>query len=532
MTISGRLGAKAQPRPSVFRPANDPPGDPAELGERVLTDAGDTGLGRFLKFEAFLTRYQDLRRDAGRNAELHVHALRYGHHFKVVPLAFDSLKNRQNRIGAPQYTYRLQTYQRIDGLEFGEEDTPYIRDDSSIEDLSRQMAAEISAINRRVPDEFILDTLIREARQAIDFVENGIQVVDDYISRGFNYLSAPAVLFGRAISLIERTVVRAAFLANQGYALFHHYGSFGEMLKNLVKLQLAIRSVDQDELPDAPDPRNQLNGSGVRTAQDALLLQESTDTARGTTDGHSMLPSRRYLGNYERTSPSLSETQLEELQARLTEANGWVPYEVRGGDTIESIAAYMYDDSSRWIEIAAVNRLSWPYIGAGERTARVGDILRIPVMNNSRALSFALDVSDTTDFFDNHDDYLFGVDVLLDDDLDSYDWKLESGNNPTDIQLVRGEDNFYQRLSKIVFRTERGGNLKFPKLGIRYNIGERQTARGLALLAVSFREAILAEHAVLQIMKEEIVEDGTGVKVEYLVKAAGGSTLSIRKRVI
>lgn len=87
-----------------------------------------------------------------------------------------------------------------------------------------------------------------------------------------------------------------------------------------------------------------------------------------------------------------------------------IKYTIRMGDTIQGISQTVLGDAGRWMEIALLNDLDYPFIALDNtvykgKVAHIGDEIFIPR---------AVGASDTSDSLTIHaDDRLYGTDLLL-----------------------------------------------------------------------------------------------------------------------
>lgn len=189
--------------------------------------------------------------------------------------------------------------------------------------------------------------------------------------------------------------------------------------------------------------------------------------------------------------------------------SGFRYIELQWGDTLQQVAARELGDAARWIDIANLNGLVYPYIAeqSGENVAAYGDAIMVP-----SPVPMASSSSDP--------DLVFERDVALSDG------RLTANNS--DFLLVSGLDNLKQALTNRI-DVDQGELLFHQDYGskIRRLIGTVNGPTAGLLGARYAKAAVLADPRVSKVNRAnaEVVGDRTDVDVE--VQPISGRSVQI-----
>lgn len=189
-------------------------------------------------------------------------------------------------------------------------------------------------------------------------------------------------------------------------------------------------------------------------------------------------------------------------------------YTVREGDTLHSIAQREIGDTSRWVDIAALNRLRAPYItpwGMPD-TVTPGTTILIPVTVDARDVS-----RQAPRATDDADRRTLGVDIYL---TPAGAWAADPATSQ-DLRTIGGVPNFAQALERIKFKTELGANPIWPQIGILAPIGQPNGAGVPEAVALSVRGVALGDRRTAEVIRLEVVDLGDGVNVEIDIVPLG-----------
>lgn len=194
-------------------------------------------------------------------------------------------------------------------------------------------------------------------------------------------------------------------------------------------------------------------------------------------------------------------------------------YTVRAGDTLQGIASREMGAADLWLDLADANpALRAPYISVAglPGTVAPGDILFVPTIGGEgdsvRANGPALAQSG--------EDALLGVDFALDDEGE---WSADPARGSTDVRTVGGLENYTQAIEKIRLRTQIGGNLIYPHVGILAPIGRAAGVHTPEAVAVSVRAAIGQDPRTEEIEAISLTSQGDGLSVQVEFRPIGGT---------
>lgn len=180
-----------------------------------------------------------------------------------------------------------------------------------------------------------------------------------------------------------------------------------------------------------------------------------------------------------------------------------IVYETVAGDTLQSIARRIAGNQGLWRDIAVLNGFTTLLTGDGHPLTE-GTKLYVPYVTGSELTGL-------------DPDSLYGVDLRLDSTGDL----VGAGENPTDVQVIRGMDNLLQAL-RIRFLTERGTNATFPDLGLPRLVGERGTASLFAEAAVEATAQFKRDRRILSVTDISVADEGDAmIASAKLIPVAG-----------
>lgn len=192
------------------------------------------------------------------------------------------------------------------------------------------------------------------------------------------------------------------------------------------------------------------------------------------------------------------------------------------GDTLQSISSALLNDVSRWVEIAVINDLEFPFISEnGEpKTKSVGQQLLVPDEGQFQ------DVIPSNEIFDTYEDAM-GKDISLFPEDDVFAVFSEetgeiSSNLLGDINVVRGFRNLRQSLI-LRLSTPKGSLLHHPEYGttILSILGKRGNSEVLHRLKIEIERAIRSDDRVEDITFDLFELDADTLRVSLLIRPKG-----------
>lgn len=164
---------------------------------------------------------------------------------------------------------------------------------------------------------------------------------------------------------------------------------------------------------------------------------------------------------------------------------------IQHGDTLQHIAAREMGDASRWVELAWINSLIWPYITndprrAGASVLLAGEFIKVPA---SRGIQ-----SGTADAAQ-----VFERDCKMDN-------RRLTDDGAGDFVVVAGSKNLVQQLTHRI-ATPRGQAIRHPRYGsLLYRLIGKVARPVINVLAVKYTEAtLLADYRVNSVTDIEAV---------------------------
>lgn len=178
------------------------------------------------------------------------------------------------------------------------------------------------------------------------------------------------------------------------------------------------------------------------------------------------------------------------------------------GDTLQVIAARELSDASRWVEILALNDMTWPYLTDNPELVKAGVFLT----GTNIIIPSATPASVTTD-----PNAVFGQDVALTDGLLTV--------NDGDINLVSGLSNLTQALNNVL-ETDEGELLFHQNYGtqIRRMIGKMNNASAALLSAEYAKQSIEADLRISSVTSSVGTVVGDAITVVVSAQTIQGTT--------
>ena len=194
------------------------------------------------------------------------------------------------------------------------------------------------------------------------------------------------------------------------------------------------------------------------------------------------------------------------------QAGGFRFAETFYGDTMQAIALRELGDASRWVDIAALNKLRPPYLSdilAADGVLLTGSLIRIPSATQAKVT--------TTD-----PDLVFEVDVKLSDD-----GQVVMG--PTgDFDTVSGLANFKQALRNLL-NTDTGELMFHPSYGTkrRQIIGTVNGPTAALLGSAYAKTALASDSRVQQVISSVAKVQGDKISITAVVQPIVGRAVDI-----
>ncbi len=183
------------------------------------------------------------------------------------------------------------------------------------------------------------------------------------------------------------------------------------------------------------------------------------------------------------------------------------------GDTLQKIAQRELGDASRWVELAVVNNLTFPYITDDPSQSNINVLLSGAVIRVPTQRQLASATSDP--------DHVFGSDV-----------KLERGELSTvngDLALVSGVSNLSQALHHVI-ETEPGELLFHPKYGcsVRSFQGEKNIQQGARFAIALVKRSLMEDPRISKVNNALVVVQGDALMIEADAIAVNGKQVSTK----
>lgn len=196
--------------------------------------------------------------------------------------------------------------------------------------------------------------------------------------------------------------------------------------------------------------------------------------------------------------------------------NKIIDYTIKDGDTLASISQITLGDATKFIEIAVLNKLDYPFIGRigderNDNIAYPGDIIKIPV-----SILDDTGLTSDTNYISNED-----CDILLNGDdfnLTSYAGGEFETNTYGDLVTVQGDACLSQDLVNRL-KTEEGTLLFHPTYGSKLLtlIGTKQDSVWLQRVSIEVLKTIRSDPRVVNVSNLVLTPISYGVHIECTV---------------
>jgi len=222
-----------------------------------------------------------------------------------------------------------------------------------------------------------------------------------------------------------------------------------------------------------------------------------------------MQVSLSYIQNLDRLFEQTKSVEMELLTG--VKNMKYMQYVVKEGDSLPMIAQRILDDAGRWIEIATLNDLQYPYIvslqEAMPNTAVPGDTLSIPILSSQGLVN--IDDSKTPSF---------GTDILLTNDLTNLSFGRGGdfkGDLYGDLTLAKDVKSLSQDLIHAL--TTPYGSLPYhPEYGSFFLdiIGQKNDKNMVDKAVIEVLRVFRSDARVQDVINAEVVSVGDTVRIE------------------
>lgn len=262
--------------------------------------------------------------------------------------------------------------------------------------------------------------------------------------------------------------------------------------------------------------RSYLEGGATKDFTDRLrrIGWLAADSARNTATVAGAVgvgPSQRRSGDQSRADTRMSLTgQTRRLGAgRRGSVRNAGAYQMRVGDTLQSIAAGAYGSAARWVEIAYHNGFPDATTDASGAPLRAGTVILLPGVSDGEPVERASTA-----------DALFGRDLYSDPVTGDYEW---AGG---DIRTVSGYSNLTQAIRNRM-TTSQGESRGFPAYGLPVAPGDVVNARVAAYTAAHVREQMAADPRVSDVPRLRVIDGGDRLDIAFDVEPNAGGSLTV-----
>lgn len=212
-------------------------------------------------------------------------------------------------------------------------------------------------------------------------------------------------------------------------------------------------------------------------------------------------------------------------------ASSIMPYTVVAGDTLQFISQKVYNDASRWTEIAILNGLEYPFIGdtPSPTVKVVGQTLLISIDTTGDASA--------SDLQSDSDALIFGTDLALADtstgviDTSGGDFSVDITG---DLQTVSGIDCLKQDIMHRLV-TEVGTLLYHPDYGSDFPtaIGKKNDGTWQNKAVIQLTKSILSDPRVVDVSNVSVTQTVgiDGVLISCTIVTISGSTITFNKSI-
>lgn len=251
---------------------------------------------------------------------------------------------------------------------------------------------------------------------------------------------------------------------------------------------------DIERFPDSMSEQSKALKRAIAGAEDAQMQIESVI---GTTGGQVTEEDTEDPSLYPAPPPNQEISTASQAQASVTS------YRLRHGESLESIARRIFNDSDRWVELQDLNGwLDAQRLPSG-RLARAGDLILIPSQQELEPQRRGLDP--------------YGVDLNVD-----LNGELKLGVD--DLILIRGIDNVEQAIQHRLKTTINKTPL-LKRYGLPNILGRRVSSNLIGLVSAHIREQVLLDSRIESIPAIEFLDDGDSLAVLADIRLQDGGFL-------
>jgi hypothetical protein len=245
----------------------------------------------------------------------------------------------------------------------------------------------------------------------------------------------------------------------------------------------------------------------LEVAAGYLGYTRRTDESLPTGSGGSFLDKEeayRLMAQYAGGAVASSEPESEGNQ---------VPFVLRMGDNLYTVAAQIFGDASRWSRLAEINGWLDATTMANGQLAQAGSSILVPIEDEGVPIQYLNHLNDRSS-------------VLLTDLQLTAEGELTLSRSRADLDLIHGEDNFVQALLNRLHTVQ--GELPYQtNYGLNAPIGSPNNERASNLLTLDIIDQLLADERVAQVKDVAITQDGDTAHVELNIVPISGESVNI-----
>lgn len=355
----------------------------------------------------------------------------------------------------------------------------------------------------------VFDSVSRIIAAAKDFTEG----VTSTISVGLSLFTSAAEALDAILALLESDEPNSAGIAAVDTVPAEVRQTFAEMQDGLhgIMAQPAAfaRTYEIEALAHAKESQGMRSVS--RADLDLAALSPATTAAEMET---------RTTGAGDRTRKDADAFPRARVFGSYT---GFHPYTVRGGDTVQGLAARFLGNGMLWYDIVLVNGLKPPYISwaGGPNVARPGDTLLMPRLGGGSPTNSAARKTGAAA------EQLFGRDCRLVETPTSRPGRPEvdlaiDARTSTDLATIGGTANLVQAVQLRVWTT-RGTMVHYPGYGLPPTVGFGNTAANLTALKVGLRSTLAQDSRIAAVLAIRTSASGDTLEVDADVLPIGNA---------
>lgn len=355
----------------------------------------------------------------------------------------------------------------------------------------------------------LFDSVSRIVASAKDFVAG----VADTISVGAGLIDSAVEALDAILLLLESDEPNDAGISAAATVPPEVRQTFAEMQDGLHGIRAQLAAFASSYATEAAAHTAESRGtSGVPDEE----LDEAADAP--ATTGAEL--ETRTTGAGDRTRKDAGALPRERVFSKYS---GFVPYVVRGGDTVQGLAARFLGDGTLWYDIVIVNGLKPPYISwaGGPSVARPGDTLLIPRLGGDNRTNSAARSAGATE------EQLFGRDIRLVETANSRPGRPEidivvDTRTSKDVATIGGIDNLVQAIQARIWTT-RGTMPHYPGYGLPPVVGFGNTAANLTVLKIGLKATISQDSRIDSVLAIRTAASGDTLEVDADVRPVGST---------